>query len=402
VIPVITKTAKTVWQVRQARRTGRSAWSAGPWKWIVPGVVVALVAAGCVATAFVSAIVGGDQEAEAVEGAVNLGALPPAALELLPDVQRILAASCPELPTPWLVAEIEVESSWNPRAYSSAGAAGLTQMLRGSWGEATGSGPGNWPAGSRPSDSHPVWEPVTHLEYAVPWMCTNLRSITQHLVVTGKTITPLQAMAVCHIAGCSRVTGSATGIPAPGEAGCGEQCSSEVQSYVDRITALAAQYTVATGPRLEGAPPPPAAYTGGATGCDFEDPSSTGCLTGAAAHVVAQIEAGFGRWTWGFACWDRHEWNPTSDHPRGRACDYAVGRLGAFPDEPEVTAGWLLAEWLRAYSAELQVKYVIFQGKIWQARLAAAGWTPYNGGGVYDPTDATGGHYDHVHVSTTQ
>jgi hypothetical protein len=233
-------------------------------------------------------------------------------------------------------------------------------------------------------------------------MCVNLRSITQHLVISGKTITPLQAMAVCHIAGCSRVTGSATGIPAPGEAGCGEKCSSEVQSYVDRITALAAQYTVTTGPGLEGAPPPPAAYTGGATGCDFEDPSSTGCLTAAAVHVVAQIEAGFGRWTWGFACWDRHEWNPTSDHPRGRACDYSVGRLGAFPDEPEVAAGWLLAEWLRAYSAELQVKYVIFQGRIWQARLAAAGWTPYNGGGVYDPTDATGGHYDHVHVSVAQ
>ena len=243
----------------------------------MPLVVVALLGAGCVATILVSAIVGGDQEAEAVGGAVNLGALPPAALELLPDVQRILAASCPELPVPWLVAEIEVESSWNPRAYSSAGAAGLTQMLRGSWGEATGTGAGNWPVGARPPDSHPVWEPVTHLEYAVPWMCANLRSITQHLVLTGKTITPLQAMAVCHIAGCSRVTGSSTGIPAPGEAGCGGKCSAEVQSYVDRITALAARYTVATGgPRLEGAPPPPAVYTRGATGsaCGLSERSS--------------------------------------------------------------------------------------------------------------------------------
>jgi hypothetical protein len=26
-------------------------------------------------------------------------------------------------------------------------------------------------------------------------------------------------------------------------------------------------------------------------------------------------------------------------------------------------------------------------------------WREYTGGGVYDPEDPTGGHYDHVHVS---
>ena len=30
------------------------------------------------------------------------------------------------------------------------------------------------------------------------------------------------------------------------------------------------------------------------------------------------------------------------------------------------------------------------------------GWgRPYTGGGIYDPTDATGGHYDHIHLSVT-
>ena len=27
------------------------------------------------------------------------------------------------------------------------------------------------------------------------------------------------------------------------------------------------------------------------------------------------------------------------------------------------------------------------------------GWRPYNGGGMHDPGDVTGGHYDHLHVT---
>jgi hypothetical protein len=29
----------------------------------------------------------------------------------------------------------------------------------------------------------------------------------------------------------------------------------------------------------------------------------------------------------------------------------------------------------------------------------ADGWRPYNGGGMHDPGDVTGGHYDHLHVT---
>lgn len=398
-LPVAAKVAKAAWAYRQARGAGPGPW----WRWAVPFALVLPLIVAVVTVVLFSSVFAGDGSAEAGEGVVDVSVIPPAALELLPEVQRILAASCPELPAPWLIAEVEVESSWNPRAYSSAGAAGLTQMLRGSWGEATGGDTRGWPVGERPPDGHPVWEPVTHLEYAVPWMCTNLRTISQHLVATGKTITPLQAMAVCHIAGCSRVTGSATGIPAPGEAGCGARCSEEVRSYVDRITLLAQQYTAAgPGPTVDGLPAPPLPYGGEATGCERADPTSSGCLTGAMAHLYDQTGTAFGRWPWGVACWDRHEWNPSSDHPRGKACDYTVGRIGAFPDEPDLSTGWRLAEWLRAYAPALQVKYVIYQGKIWYASRADRGWTPYGGGGVYDPTDPTGGHYDHIHVSTTR
>ena len=98
-------------------------------------------------------------------------------------------------------------------------------------------------------------------------------------------------------------------------------------------------------------------------------------------------------------CWDRHAWNPTSDHPRGKACDFTFGRLGNFPNAGDTARGWSLAQWLRTNAAALHVSYVIWQGRIWSANRAAAGWQAYNGGGVYDPSDPTGGHYDHVHVS---
>ncbi|TCC51149.1 hypothetical protein E0H75_13565 [Kribbella capetownensis] len=96
------------------------------------------------------------------------------------------------------------------------------------------------------------------------------------------------------------------------------------------------------------------------------------------------------------SCWDAHAWNPTSDHPKGRACDVFVG--GDSRKLPAVRAkGDRYANWAIQTAAKTGVRYVIWYGKIWSARTGQ--WRPYNGGGVYDPSDATGGHYDHVHVS---
>jgi hypothetical protein len=298
------------------------------------------------------------------------------------------------------VAQIEVESGWNERAYSSAGAAGLVQMMRDSWGEA-GGGLDSWPADGRPADTHPVWDPVVHLEVAVPWMCVNLRSITQHVAATGKPLTALQAMAVCHIAGCSRVTDSATGMPEPGEAACDAACSADIQNYVRLVTDLHETYA-ANGPvrAVAGAlPAAPQPYEGTGGGCVVDDPTTTGCLTPATAHLYEQVHAAFGPWPWGVTCWDAHAWNPLSDHPRGAACDYTVGVIGQHPADTDEAVGWQLADWLTTYAAALRVKYVIWQGQTWQP---SSGWRPYSGGGVYDPSEATGGHYDHVHVSTAE
>ncbi len=40
------------------------------------------------------------------------------------------------------------------------------------------------------------------------------------------------------------------------------------------------------------------------------------------------------------------------------------------------------------------------KGRIWTAGTSdQGGWgSPYTGGGIHDPRDVTGGHFDHVHV----
>jgi hypothetical protein len=147
-------------------------------------------------------------------------------------------------------------------------------------------------------------------------------------------------------------------------------------------------------------PPPPEP-------CTEDDPTTSGCLTPTALRLHDAAVARFGDPGRGApvrstTCWSEHAWNPSSDHPAGRACDFFPGRYGEFPEGDDLAAGWAVAHWLRGNARELDVRYVIWQGRIWYRGSSDAGdgWgRPYGGGGVYDPEDATGGHFDHVHVS---
>ena len=49
--------------------------------------------------------------------------------------------------------------------------------------------------------------------------------------------------------------------------------------------------------------------------------------------------------------------------------------------------------------SEVPPRRFIWQGRVWSTARAGQGWRPYTGGGIYDPSDPTGGHFDHIHVS---
>lgn len=142
-------------------------------------------------------------------------------------------------------------------------------------------------------------------------------------------------------------------------------------------------------------PDKPQRYEGEDTGCTVPDPTGTGgCVTEATAWMLGRVDEGFGQLP--VSCWSEHAWNPSSDHPLGRACDYTFGRIGEFPGKEDEANGWLLAKWLKKNAKRLRVDYVIWQGEFWHR--GDEEWSEYTGGGVYNPEDPTGGHYDHIHV----
>ncbi|MFC7490410.1 MULTISPECIES: peptidase inhibitor family I36 protein [unclassified Knoellia] len=85
----------------------------------------------------------------------------------------------------------------------------------------------------------------------------------------------------------------------------------------------------------------------------------------------------------------------TSNHNTGNALDCTISSaIGTYPNATQKAQGWKLAEWVKQYAVRLQVRYVIWDGKIWSVGRASEGWRTYTGG-----SGVTGGHYDHVHVS---
>ena len=351
---------------------------------------------------------------------IAAAALPALARQSLPLISDLAAAECPELPPLWVVAQVQAESGWDARAHADqpGGSAGLYRLAQPAWVAAGGS---PW-AADPPVDGSAVLSPGGAPACRDP---VGLREpARRHRAPRGhrQAHHALDAMLVCHVAGCSRVTDSRTGIPSAGEAGCDARCADLVRRYLaavhDNLTRFAAdrgqappqpriaprppsaagapargRLAPATRPLAPGAPPagpstpvpaapapdngPPApatgplvpaapgrgpqpgypaagtgsptgqpgeavrpgfvatAWAGGATGCRPPDPTGNGCLTGATRHGLDAVGAAFGGWHNGpvvhtAGCWDRHAWNPSSDHSRGKACDFMVTRPGTF------------------------------------------------------------------------
>lgn len=128
-----------------------------------------------------------------------------------------------------------------------------------------------------------------------------------------------------------------------------------------------------------------------------DDPTSDGQITARTLHLYQQATAAFPDTGW--ACYSPRS-GTTSEHPLGRACDITFGnQIGQRPNPAQLAAGQQTVDWMQEHAQLLGVEYLIWQVEIWSLARNAEGWRPYNGGGMHDPRDVTGGHYDHLHVT---
>jgi hypothetical protein len=81
------------------------------------------------------------------------------------------------------------------------------------------------------------------------------------------------------------------------------------------------------------------------------------------------------------------------EHPKGRACDFAVATSGFGPTATGANRSYgdRLAAFFIANSDRLGVLYVIWFRRIW---MPGVGWGPYSGGG-----SPSADHTNHVHLS---
>ncbi|MCA1799850.1 MAG: phage tail tape measure protein [Actinobacteria bacterium] len=111
----------------------------------------------------------------------------------------------------------------------------------------------------------------------------------------------------------------------------------------------------------------------------------------AAAQRFFQAQGGF---PGGIAA-SVHRGVEASDHSWGKALDFMVAKLGNFAQGSQKERGWQVANWHLQNPNAFGTKYVIWNGLI---NSDNRGWREYKSS-RYNTRSATGGHYDHVHVS---
>ena len=92
-------------------------------------------------------------------------------------------------------------------------------------------------------------------------------------------------------------------------------------------------------------------------------------------------------------------------HPAPRASGADVPDTGA-PEPLAVWKDWIvpISDLVGMEEAEhyINKEEATWDGKIWSLARDAEGWRPYDGDGMHNPGDVTGGHYDHLHVTVSQ
>lgn len=126
-------------------------------------------------------------------------------------------------------------------------------------------------------------------------------------------------------------------------------------------------------------------------------PSATGRAPAATARTQF-VDNEIARLTGEKDCWvgGYRSYQPsTSNHNTGNALDCEISNsIGTYPSATQKAQGTKLANWLQTHASRLQVRYVIWDGKIWSVARSSEGWRDYT-----VARDVTGGHFDHVHVS---
>jgi hypothetical protein len=84
----------------------------------------------------------------------------------------------------------------------------------------------------------------------------------------------------------------------------------------------------------------------------------------------------------------------SGEHPLGRACDFMLSTGGVMPTAAKVQLGSQIAAWAQANASRLGIMYIIYRQRIWDIRMASAGWQP-----MEDRGSITANHFDHVHIS---
>jgi hypothetical protein len=126
---------------------------------------------------------------------------------------------------------------------------------------------------------------------------------------------------------------------------------------------------------------------------DHEPPEVTarGSATATAAPGTGQEIGEFPRRLCAIGCY-----RPGNDgeHSLGRACDFMLSTGGVMPTAANVRRGYEIAAWAQANASQLGIMYIIYRQRIWDIRMASAGWVPMaNRGSI------TANHFDHVHIS---
>jgi murein DD-endopeptidase MepM/ murein hydrolase activator NlpD len=226
-------------------------------------------------------------DAAALGAAAQLrpGAVPAAYEPLL----HRAAQTCPGITAPLLAAQIEVESGWNPRAVSPAGAQGLAQFM-----------PATWAGEGLDGDGDGVrdpFQPTDAIASQASFMCRLLAAVSADPDLTGD---PLELALAAYNAGLGAVQ-RARGVPP----------YVETQQYVRRIRALIAGYADPAGTAPGSAPagswvrPISGPVTSGFgqrwgrlhAGVDFGAPIGTPVHAASDGTVVAAGPAsGYGNW----------------------------------------------------------------------------------------------------------